>query len=136
MQKNHFLTGKQYFLRKNVVFSIYNFDHFSSIFSIVEVSYFSKKWRFSLKIGSFLSKKTPFLVIHPCLNRFLALTSLKKLVWTSKHHFWEVHFWWPKWYFRWEIKGFQIWMFLSVFPPKISFWSSKMDFIKMVFRSP
>ena len=48
------------------------------------------------------TKKMSFRVVHPIVNRFLSLKSLKKVLWTSKHHFWEVIFWWRKLYFMYE----------------------------------
>ena len=49
-----------------------------------------------------LHKKTSFCVILPSENRFLPLKRLEKVARLSKHHFWEVYFWWPKWHFRCE----------------------------------
>ena len=83
-----------------------------------------------------LPLKQTFWDIHPTENRFWALKSLEKFLWTSKYHFWEVNFWWPNPYFRWERKDFWIWVFLSVLQTTMWFWSSKIDFSKMVFRSP
>ena len=48
---------------------------------------------------SFFVKNQRFFVVFTIDNRFLALNPLKKVLWTSKHHFWEVHFLWPKWHF-------------------------------------
>ena len=45
-------------------------------------------------------QKVRFWVILSTENRFLALKFLETVVLISKYHFWEVHFWWPKWYFR------------------------------------
>ena len=57
-----------------------------------------------MNFASFLTKKESFfvenwrlLILFSIDNRFLTLNSWEKVLWTSKHHFWEVHFLWPKW---------------------------------------
>ena len=111
------------------------------------------KYDFSTNFSSFLTKKESFfvknwrlLIIFSIDNRFLTLTSWEKVLWTSKHHFWEVHFLWPKWSFKcknensfsyyrftmdnlvWNIRNVSHFLHL-----KFSFWSQKMDFSKMMF---
>ena len=54
---------------------------------------------------TFWVKNQRFFVVFTIDNRFLALNPSEKLLWTSKHHFWEVHFLWPKWNFtckKWQ----------------------------------
>ena len=99
-----------------------------SVLRIIENTAFEVKHRWKLQ-------NMPFWVILSTWNRFLALKSLKTAVSISKHHFWKVHFWWPKWTFR-SKKCLKWCLMINVFfAPKMSFWSSKMDFSKMMFRS-
>ena len=54
---------------------------------------------------SFFVKNQRFFVVFTIDNRFLTLNPSEKVLWTSKHHFWEVHFLWPKWNFtckKWQ----------------------------------
>ena len=43
-------------------------------------------------------QKTSYGLLKSLIFRIdpIALNSSEKFLWTSKHHFWKVHFWWPK----------------------------------------
>ena len=88
---------------------------FHSFFALLKLITFSMvyqymsvfKYDFSTNFSSFLVKKESFfvknwrlLIIFRIDDRFLTLNSWEKVLWTSKHHFWEVHFLWPKWSFK------------------------------------
>ncbi len=88
---------------------------FHSFFALLKLITFSMVYRymsvfkkdFSTNFSLFLTKKESFLIKNWRLlilfsidNRFLTLNSWEKVLWTSKHHFWEAHFLWPKWNFK------------------------------------
>ena len=95
-KKACFLKKKHVFVEKTWFFTIYNVNHFSFISSIFEVDQMPTNFNIFVSNSMIFAKKTSFSVILSIYNRFLALKPLETVLRTSKHHFWEVHFWWPK----------------------------------------
>ena len=105
-ENNTFWRKNMFLLKKISRITTCNIRQFSSKITMVDILEFQENVWILRKCLNFQQKllifaqKTSFFALHTTDNRFLALTSLKKVVETSKHHFWEVCFWRLEWNFK------------------------------------
>ena len=79
-------------LLKSITFSI-----FYRYMSVLEYDFLTNFSSLLTRKDSFFLQNWHFLVLFTIDNRLLAPNSWKRVLWTSKHHFWEVYFLWPRW---------------------------------------
>ena len=89
-------------------FSWHFFIHFLHCWNWLLFQCLSSIWAFSNRIfqwnvhyfwpkkDSFFVKNWRLRILFRIDNRLLTLNSWEKVLWASKHHFWEVHFLWRK----------------------------------------
>ena len=123
------------------IFCIVKIDYFFNVLPIYErfqIWFLHEFFIIFYQKESFFVKNWQFLILFSIDSRFLAPNSWEKILWTSEHHFWEVHFFVTKMKFQMQKTRniiyvsnqiihckTMIWKKLcfSFFAFKISFWS-------------
>ena len=98
MNKKHW-----FFWLFSFIFCIVKIDYFFNVLPIYErfqIWFLNEFSIIFIKKESFFVENWQFLILFSIDNSFLAPNSWERVLWTSKHHFWEVHFLWPKWNFN------------------------------------